>query len=72
MSHTKDKTYRLAWIVAIPLIVCLLLAGCAKPKKPTLGAMDKFFDCLGDSSKCKDIINKEQKENFEEHISRED
>jgi len=25
----KDKTYRLAWIVAVPLIVCLLLSGCS-------------------------------------------
>ena len=26
---TKDKTYRLAWIVAVPLMVCLLLSGCS-------------------------------------------
>ena len=25
----KDKTYRLAWIVAVPLMVCLLLSGCS-------------------------------------------
>ncbi len=30
---------------------------------------DKFFDCLGDSSKCKDIMNKKQKETFEKQIS---
>ena len=30
MYHTnKDKTYRLAWIVAVPLIVCMLLSGCS-------------------------------------------
>ena len=30
MYHTnKDKTYRLAWIVAVPLIICLLLSGCS-------------------------------------------
>jgi len=30
MYHTnKDKTYRLAWIVAVPLIVCILLSGCS-------------------------------------------
>ena len=30
MSHSnKDKTYRLAWIVAVPLIVCMLLSGCS-------------------------------------------
>ena len=30
MSHTnKDKTYRLAWIVAVPLMVCMLLSGCS-------------------------------------------
>ena len=30
MSHTnKDKTYRLAWIVAVPLMICLLLSGCS-------------------------------------------
>jgi len=25
----KDKTYRLAWIIALPLIACLLLSGCS-------------------------------------------
>ena len=25
----KDKTYRLAWIVAVPLIICMLLSGCS-------------------------------------------
>ena len=25
----KDKTYRLAWIVAVPLMVCILLSGCS-------------------------------------------
>ena len=30
MYHTnKDKTYRLAWIVAVPLMVCMLLSGCS-------------------------------------------
>ena len=30
MSHTnKDKTYRLAWIVAVPLMICLFLSGCS-------------------------------------------
>mgnify|MGYP001489012074 FL=1 len=30
MYHTnKDKTYRLAWIVAVPLMICLLLSGCS-------------------------------------------
>ena len=30
MYHTnKDKTHRLAWIVAVPLIVCMLLSGCS-------------------------------------------
>lgn len=33
MSHTKDKTYRLAWIVALPLMLCLLLSGCSSVKK---------------------------------------
>ena len=32
MYHTKDKTYRLAWIIAVPLILCLLLSGCAGVK----------------------------------------
>ena len=30
---TKDKTYRLAWIVAVPLMLCLLLSGCSGVKK---------------------------------------
>ena len=25
----KDKTYRLAWIVAVPLMLCMLLSGCS-------------------------------------------
>ena len=32
MYHTKDKTYRLAWIIAVPLILCLLLSGCSGVK----------------------------------------
>ena len=50
------------------LIILLLLTGCSTKKEPTLGAMDKFFECLGDSSKCKNIMNKEQKKTFEEQI----
>ena len=30
---TKDTTYRLAWIVAMPLLLCLLLSGCSGVKK---------------------------------------
>ena len=44
------------------LIILILLAGCSKPidgssirVKNTLGAMDKFFECLGDSNKCKEL-----------------
>ena len=33
MYHTKDKTYRLAWIIALPLILCLLLSGCSGVKE---------------------------------------
>ena len=34
MYHTnKDRTYRLAWIVALPLILCLLLSGCMVGEK---------------------------------------
>ena len=33
MYHTKDKTYRLAWIISIPLILCLLLSGCSGVKQ---------------------------------------
>ena len=33
MYHTKDKTYRLAWIIAVPLLLCLLLSGCSGVKK---------------------------------------
>ena len=30
MYHSnKDKTYRLSWIVAVPLMVCMLLSGCS-------------------------------------------
>ena len=30
--NNKDKTYRLAWIVAVPLMLCLLLSGCSGVK----------------------------------------
>ena len=30
---TKDKTYRLAWIIAVPLMLCLLLSGCSGVKR---------------------------------------
>ena len=30
---TKDKTYRLAWIIAVPLMLCILLSGCSGVKK---------------------------------------
>ena len=33
MSHTKDKSYRLAWIVAVPLILVLFLSGCSSVKE---------------------------------------
>ena len=33
MSHTKDKTYRLAWIVAVPLMLVLFLSGCSSVKE---------------------------------------
>ena len=50
-------------------ITVVLLSGCTKnyctddgcpdfyKEEPELTAMEKFFDCLGDSSKCKDIKN---------------
>ncbi len=31
-TKTKDKTYRLAWIIAVPLMLCLLLSGCSGVK----------------------------------------
>ena len=33
MSHTKDKTYRLAWSVAVPLMLVLFLSGCSSVKE---------------------------------------
>ena len=35
MSHIKDKdkSYRLAWIVAVPLMLCILLSGCSSVKE---------------------------------------
>ena len=32
MYHTKDKTHRLAWIIAVPLMLCILLSGCSGVK----------------------------------------
>tara|TARA_B100000902_G_scaffold373631_1_gene401780 strand:- start:608 stop:1018 length:411 start_codon:yes stop_codon:yes gene_type:complete len=31
--NNKDKTYRLAWIIAVPLMLCILLSGCSGVKK---------------------------------------
>ena len=33
MYHIKDKTYRLAWIIAVPLMLCILLSGCSSVKE---------------------------------------
>ena len=33
MYHTKDKTYRLAWIIAVPLMLCIFLSGCSGVKQ---------------------------------------
>ena len=30
--NNKDKTYRLAWIIAVPLMLCILLSGCSGVK----------------------------------------
>ena len=31
-TKTKDKTYRLAWIIAVPLMLCIFLSGCSGVK----------------------------------------
>ena len=41
---------------SLMILVMLTFLGCAK-EKPTLDAMGKFFDCLGDSSKCEKLKN---------------
>ena len=33
MYNTKDKTHRLAWIIAVPLMLFLFLSGCGSVKK---------------------------------------
>ena len=33
MYNTKDKTHRLAWIIAVPLMLSLFLSGCGSVKK---------------------------------------
>ena len=38
------------------ILVLLAFVGCSK-EKPTFNALDKFFDCLGDSSKCEKLKN---------------
>ena len=45
MSHTKDKTYRLAQVVAVPLILCILLSGCSSVKR-----LDIFKEEVEESS----------------------
>ncbi len=38
---------------SLMILAMLTLIGCgANKEKPTLDAMGKFFDCLGDSTKC--------------------
>jgi hypothetical protein len=41
---------------SLMILVLLAFVGCAK-EKPTFNALDKFFDCLGDSSKCEKLKN---------------
>ena len=41
---------------SILIIISTMLIGCAK-EKPTLNSLEKFFDCLGDSSKCEELKN---------------
>ena len=41
---------------SLMILVLLAFVGCAK-EKPTLNSMEKFFDCLGDSSKCEKLKN---------------
>ena len=61
---------------SIMIMIIALLVGCVKQTHTDteygLTSMDKFFECLGDSSKCKDIMNKEQKETFEKQVSQND
>ena len=38
------------------ILVLLTFVGCAKDN-PTLNSMERFFDCLGDSSKCEKLKN---------------
>jgi len=61
---------------SIMIMIFILMIGCVKHSHEDteygLTSMGKFFDCLGDSSKCKDIMNKEQKETFEKQVSEND
>ena len=61
---------------SLMILIIVLLVGCVKQTHTDteygLTSMGKFFDCLGDSSKCKDIMNKEQKETFEKQIGEND
>jgi len=41
---------------SLMILIMLTFMGCAKDK-PTLNSMEKFFDCLGDSSKCEKLKN---------------
>ena len=44
---------------SLMILIMLTFMGCAKGLKdtPKLDAMGKFFDCLGDSSKCEKLKN---------------
>jgi len=41
---------------SLMILIMLTFMGCAK-ETPKLDAMGKFFDCLGDSSKCEKLKN---------------
>ena len=67
----KIKLSKKLLLISCLVVVLVLITNCTTkptPEQKTMNAMDKFFECLGDSSKCKDIMTEEQKKSFEKQL----
>jgi hypothetical protein len=44
-----------SFILILAMVLCVSCTTKNTNGEPKLNAMEKFFDCLGDSSKCKEL-----------------
>ena len=54
MTDPNKYAYRMLFLLILVMVLCV---SCTTNKNGDgkLNAMEKFFDCLGDSSKCKEL-----------------